>query len=319
MAALISELRRSITDAERTAGVRDIMARRRFNAIAGGSAEGSTFHFLRKSRGTEKKFYEQLKKLSKCPTDGNLFELKRDYCGEIDSNCSRVNKKTGERTVEINKAYFQKNMRSRAEFLLWFESNQTEEREGRASRSGKPKKLKIEYDRMDGFMTAYIKGTGADRTFYIDLVCSKYGKGMALFKEAERIAKQAGCKTISLRAATTPLISLYRKRFGYERRANACKKYGRAERAALYEKGRRLDKSVPFVCSSVKDKDVCTKDKKAKKFCSWVEPRALKKIKKRRAHCRSKGGRNTIQMGAAEFDGRRMGTGDGWWMSKCLR
>ena len=318
MAALLRKLRKAITDTERSAGVRDILARRRFNAIAGGSAEGSTFHVLRKSDG-KTEFNQQLKKLLECPRGGNFGMLGRDYCGEINSNCSRVNKKTGERTIEINKSYFRNNMLSRAEFLLWFESKQTEEREGRSSRSKKkPTKLEIEYDRMDGFMTAYIKGKGADRTFYIDLVCSKYGKGRALLEEAERIAKKEDCKTTSLRAATAPLISLYRDRFGYERRANACKKYGRAERAALYEKGRRLDKSVPFVCRG-KAEDECKKDKKAKKFCSWVEPRALKKIEKRRAYCRSKGGRNTVHMGAAEFDGRRMGTGDGWWMSKCLR
>lgn len=241
--------------------------------------------------------------LSACPRTAELSVLPKDYCGEIDSNCSRKNKKTGERTVEINKAYFKDKMQSRAQFLLWFESKQREELPGRISRSGKmAKKVVIPYTRMDGFMTAYIKGEKPDKTFYIDLVCSRYGKGKALLEEAERIAKDEKCQTTSLRAATAPLIAVYQKKFGYQRRANACKEYGRAERAALYEKNRPLDKSV--VCRGLPKVECTTK-------CSWVEPT------NRSPYCRSRG-RNTVHMGAADFEGRRMGTGDGWWMSKCL-
>ena len=105
---------------------------------------------------------------------------------------------------------------------------------GLAARS--PAAITVPYARMDGFLTAYVKGAGADKTFYIDVICSKYRKGKALMADAERVARSLGCKTTSLRAATVPLIPIY-QRLGYQRRFNACKSYSRAQRRGALRDG----------------------------------------------------------------------------------
>ena len=140
----MTDLRRCILASEEASAQRDVPARRRLNELTGGTAGGaSTFRMLAR-KDDERAFRKQLKLLLGCPRDGNLSMIKSPtYCGEIDDNCARVDKKTKKETVNIGKAYFRDNMQRRAEYLLWYESHHEEAVQGRASRRGSPAAITV--------------------------------------------------------------------------------------------------------------------------------------------------------------------------------
>ena len=65
---------------------------------------------------------------------------------------------------------------------------------------------------------------------YIDILCSKHGKGRALIEAVEKFASEMrGVRLVALRAAWSGLLGYYRK-LGYERITNACKADSREQR-----------------------------------------------------------------------------------------
>ena len=203
------------------------------------------------------------KKKSKGPCDG------------VQSQCQSLNKKTREWEAAINDDFVEDWVIPSAQYLLV------------ASEDGE----------MRGFLIGTRKKIdGQDKSFYIDLVCSRHRKGKDLLMRAEIFALSLGLRTVTLRAASPALIRVYRRR-GFSRDVDACKVRTRTQRRRL----RELDRVASALFSGQRDEDDVP--------CLNKRGDPAPKIKTKRK-CEARG---YTWEGYEDWKT----SGEGWWMSKC--
>jgi len=90
-------------------------------------------------------------------------------------------------------------------------------------------------------MTKPVNGR-RQRSLYVDLICSKDGRGSELMDTANQIALRSGITLVALTAAGSdeqpvnePLINLYRQKYQFKRSLNAC----------IQPRPKRLPKTTP--------------------------------------------------------------------------
>lgn len=155
------------------------------------------FRLLTEPRAVAQKFDEFVRPGRRDPVAPDAFDA---HC-QRDGGCA------------VNRGYVRAVMRRRTQLALWHET-----RPPAASRRGgtRPSHDERRAAEVDGFLLGHETNAGAERVLYVDLVCSAGGCGVALLREAARVARARGIGVLALRAANRELLRVYsRQRYGF--------------------------------------------------------------------------------------------------------